>query len=103
MPYKEYESGINLQYIRLWRLILRETMNDTNESMYFAFCRLYLSPQPTWQYLGSTCHVSTLNLHCILAGAGLIIWWERFRGTQKEDDRLPLRIQSSLNDTVDLI
>jgi hypothetical protein len=26
--------------------------------------------------------------------ACLIIWWERFRGTQKEDDRWPLSIQS---------
>ncbi len=31
----------------------------------------------------------TLNWHCI-AGACLIIWWERFRGTQKEDERGPL-------------
>ncbi len=28
--------------------------------------------------------------------ACLIIWWERFRGTQKEDDRGPLGIQSSV-------
>ncbi len=44
-----------------------------------------------------TCHLSTLNEHCI-AGVGfcLIIWWKRFCGTQKEDDRGPLSIQSSL-------
>ncbi len=29
--------------------------------------------------------------------ACLIIWWERFRGTQREDDRDPLSIQSSLH------
>jgi hypothetical protein len=52
-----------------------------------------LTPYLTY---GPTCHISTLNWHCIIANACLIIWWERFRGTQKEDDRGPLSSQSSL-------
>ncbi len=39
--------------------------------MYLFFCRLYpFSPQPSRSCLGPTCHLSTLNEHCI-AGAGL--------------------------------
>ncbi len=34
--------------------------------MHFAFCRLYpVSSQPPRQYLGPSCYLSTLNLHCI--------------------------------------
>ncbi len=35
--------------------------------------------------------------------ACLIIWWERFHGTQKGDDRWPLSIQSSMRLRVSLI
>ncbi len=75
-------------------------------SMYFlVFCRLYLSfPLPPWQCLAPTCHLSTLNKHCI-AGARfqclcLFIWLERFRGSQKEDECGPLIIQSSLGTSI---
>ncbi len=61
-------------------------------------CIFFLSSLPLYssqlprQCLGPICHLSTLNYHCI-GGAGLpnySIWWERFRGTQKEDDCGPL-------------
>ncbi len=75
----------------VWIRFSRE-MRSTGP-MYFVFCRLYpFCPHPPWQFLVSTCHLSTLNYHCN-AGA-------RFRGTQKEDDRGSLSIQSSLGECV---
>ncbi len=90
--------------------------------MYFVFCRLYpFFTQPPRQCLGPTCqcflfsvvfipsspghHVSVwvlpvisllLTNNVLPVRACLIISWERFRRTQKEDERGPLRIQSSL-------
>ncbi len=69
--------------------------------MYFVFCRLYpFNPPPPpattavlESYLSSLYTVSPLR-YCI------IIRWERFRVTQKEDDRGPFSIQSSLGDRV---
>ncbi len=68
-----------------------------NGPMFFVSCRLYPSfPQPPRKCLGPTCHLSTLNVHCI-AGAGLpkhmmggVSWYP------KENDRGPLGNQSSL-------
>ncbi len=52
---------------------------------------------PSWLNVRQKADVNTL---CTL-WACLIKWWERFRGIQKEDDRGPLRIQSSLDRTID--
>ncbi len=51
----------------------RKVFFRATEPLYFVFCRLYpFSPPPdiTAVFLGSTCHLSTLDWHCI-AGAGL--------------------------------
>ncbi len=55
-----------------------------------------LSPQATTVLFGS--YLSSLLLTNTVSPvrACPIIRWERFRGTQKEDDRVPLSIQSSL-------
>ncbi len=65
--------------------------------IYFVFCRLYpVSPS----HHGSVWVL--LFIFLLLSNtvspmrAYLITWWERFRGTQKEDERGPLIIQSSL-------
>jgi hypothetical protein len=68
----------------------------------FVFCRLNpFSPQPPRQCLGPSCPVISLLLTNTVSPvrACLIILWERFRGTQKEDDSGPLGIQSSLGNT----
>ncbi len=65
-------------------------MKTVNGPMYFFFCRLYLlSVIPL--LLSNT--VSPVRI-C------QSIWLERFRGTQKEDDRRPLNIQSSLKTVI---
>jgi hypothetical protein len=67
-------------------------------TIYFIFCCLYPSPPP--RHHGSVWVLPVISL--LLANtvspvrACLIIWWERFRGTQKADDRGPLSIPSSL-------
>ncbi len=68
-----------------------------NGPIYFVFCRLYpFSPQPPRQCLGPPV-ISLLFSNTVSpVRACLIIWCERFRWTQKEDDRGPLSIQSSL-------
>ncbi len=65
--------------------------------MYFVFCRLYPS-SPSHHGSVWILPVNSLLLTNTVSSmrAGLIIWWERFRGTQKEDDRGPLSIQSSV-------
>jgi hypothetical protein len=66
--------------------------------IYFIFCRLY--PFSPYSHHGSVCFLPVVSL--LLANtvppvrACLIIWWERFRGTQKADDRGPPSIRSSL-------
>ncbi len=68
--------------------------------MYFVFCRLYnFSPQGITAVFGSyLSSIYTLLLTNAVSPvrACLSICWERFRGTQKEDDRGPLCNQSSL-------
>ncbi len=69
--------------------------------MYFVLCRLCpFSPQPPRQCLGPIPVISLLLNNTISSVlACLIIWRERFHGTQKEDNRGPpsFRFQSSLN------
>ncbi len=50
-------------------------------------------PPATRQCLAHTCHLSILTNTDAPVRASIIIWWERFRGTQKEDDFGPLGIQ----------
>ncbi len=70
-------------------------------TMHFVFCHLYpFFPQPTRQCLGPDISL-LINSTVSPVRACLIVWWERFRGTQKEDDRGPHSIQSSLNRTID--
>ncbi len=56
--------------------------------MYFVFCRLY----PIF----ANHHDSVSGLTVNAGAVFLIIWWQRFRGTQNEDDSGPLSIQTSL-------
>jgi hypothetical protein len=65
--------------------------------MYFVFRRLYpFSPQPTRQCLAPVISSQLLTNTVSPGRPCLIIWWERFCGTQKEDDRGPLSIESPL-------
>ncbi len=57
-------------------------------------------PQPPRLYLAPTCHLLTNTVSPVWAC--LIIWRERFRETQKEDDRMPLFIHYSLGITVQI-
>jgi hypothetical protein len=64
-----------------------------------ASCHQTFIPSPPSHHgtvLLLSCHLSTLTNTVSPVRACLIIWWESFRGTQKEDDRGPLSIQSSL-------
>ena len=64
-------------------------VSNSKWQMYLGFLSsLSLSPQPPRQCLGPTCHLSSLNEHCIASAALSIhmMGWETFRGAQKEDD-----------------
>jgi hypothetical protein len=71
------------------------------QSILFSVVFTPLSSQPPCQCLSPTCHLSSLNYNTVSqVRACLIIRLERFRGTQNEDDREPLSIQSSLGSAV---
>jgi hypothetical protein len=72
---------------------MKTVLFTSTRPMYFVFCRLYpFSPQPSRQCM--VLHFISLLYSPVKPC--LIIWWERFRGNQKEGDRGPLSIQFSL-------
>jgi hypothetical protein len=81
-------ANLWLQYTGMYQT--NPGMLQTKGTMYFV-CRL-CPLSPPRQCLGPTCHLYTNTVSP--KRACLIIWWERFRGTQKEDDCGPLSIQS---------
>jgi hypothetical protein len=89
----------NWVYINLSPLYIASS-NRANEFCFLS--SLPFSPTATTAAFGScTCHLSTLK-YCNTVSpvrACLITWWERFRETQKEDDRGPLSIHYSLGIT----
>ncbi len=66
--------------------------------MYFVFCRLYPFSHQTLCHVWVLPAVISLLLTNTISPvrACLIMWWEKFRGSQKEDDCGPLSIQSYL-------
>ncbi len=96
------ESICNVAFVQYFPFLGWQVYAETNCGVYVqniqrnganVFCFLYsFSPQPPRQCLGPPCHLSIVlpMLAC------LIIWSERFRGIQKEDDRGPLSIQFTL-------
>jgi hypothetical protein len=73
----------------------------TKGSIYFAFCRLY-SSSPS--HHGSVWHLPVILTNTVSwVRACLSIWFKRFRGSQKEDERGPLSIKSSLGIIVFII
>jgi hypothetical protein len=66
--------------------------------MYFVFCRLYPFPPATTAVFGYYLPVISLLLYNTVSRvrAFLSIWLERFRGSQKEDERGPLIFNSSM-------
>ncbi len=78
---------------------IRKYMPCPEEGQCILFSVVFTSTSPTapQQCLGPTCHLSTLNYNTVSpVRACLSIWKERFHGTQKEDDRGPQSIQSSV-------
>jgi hypothetical protein len=72
-------------------------LGNATGPMHFVFRRLYPSSPQQHSSVWVLLVISLLLTNTVLlVQACLIIWWESFRGTQKEDDRGPLTIQSCL-------
>ncbi len=73
--------------------------------LYILFSVVISSSPPS--HHGSVCVLPVISLYLTNTvspvWACLIIWWERFRGTQKEDDRRPLSIQYPLSLSITMV
>ncbi len=101
-----YSTYVSTLWLRLLIIIEieRKAPDQRWKCILFSVVFTPSPPQPPRQCLIPTCHLDTLNysntISPVRACRHLVIWWERFGGTPKEDYRGPLSIQSSLRQTV---